>query len=169
MRLHTKPLADSLEDYAQALDKKGVFPEPPEALGGKSLTELLNSGDLKFTVDKKYPQAFGIRQILEKTSMIGNFTWEVLKNPFDDSPFFTSDFPTTFEKTSDLRVLNRVVPLSPTIAVRVLPDLSIGEKQATRLFLRQVSPTASDIEPSRSNARESPNCSMRRNDRILLR
>lgn len=128
MRIHAKPIADSLEGYARALDMKGIFPLPPEALGGKSLTELLNSGDLKFTVDKKYPQAFGIRQILEKTSMFGNLLWEVLVNPFEDSPFFTSDFPTAFEKTHDLRVLNRVVPLSPTLAVRVLPDLRLERK-----------------------------------------
>lgn len=134
MRIYSKPLKDSVEDYAIALDTKGAFPEPPEALSGKSLTELLNSGDLKFIVDKKYPQAFGIKQVLERTALIGNFEWEILTNPFDNNPFFTSDFPTTFEKTQDLRVIDRVVPLSPTIALRIHPDLRLKREKVDFSF-----------------------------------
>jgi len=136
MRIYSKHLKDNLEDAAIVLDSKGEFPEPPEVLGGKSLTEMLNNGEVQLTVDKKYPQAFGIRQVVEKTVHIGNFKWEILINPHENNPFFTSDFPTTFEKTKDIRVFNRVVPLSPTLALRIHPEKSIKRKELDFSFSR---------------------------------
>lgn len=57
--------------------------------------------------------------------MFGNFAWEILRNPIADSPFFTSDFPLAIEKSTDPRVLHRVFPLTPTLAVRIRPDVSL--------------------------------------------
>ena len=36
--------------------------------------------------------------------------------------FFTSDFPIAIEDTDDPRILNRIVPLAPTLALRIMPD-----------------------------------------------
>ena len=57
-------------------------------------------------------------------------------NPFDDSPFFTSDFPVAIEKTEDVRVLNRITPLSPNLAIRIRPNLSFDRDRADFSFAR---------------------------------
>jgi hypothetical protein len=125
MRIQASPLKSVLESTARALDAANEFPLPPDVLGGTSLTELLRSGKIEITVDPKFPQAIGIAHILNMTSMLGNFAWEVLQNPFLDSPFFTSDFPVAVEESPDPRVVNRIVPLTPRLAVRIRPDLSV--------------------------------------------
>src|SRR5262249_20155273 len=43
-------------------------------------------------------------------------------NTTSDSPFFTSDFPTTIEDTGPLRPSNKVIPLAPDLAIRIHPD-----------------------------------------------
>jgi hypothetical protein len=93
MRIQAAPMKAMLDSTARALDAARVFPQPPVALGGVSLTELLDSEKIKISVDPKFPQAIGITNILKMTAMFGNFAWEILRNPFDESPFFTSDFP----------------------------------------------------------------------------
>jgi hypothetical protein len=57
-----------------------------------------------------------------------------LLNPFDQSPFFTSDFPAAVEETRDWRVVNRIVPLAPHVAIRIRPDISINRKRADFSF-----------------------------------
>ena len=74
-------------------------------------------------IDPKYPQAVGIASVHRLTNTFGNFGWEVLVNRHADSPYFTSDFPIAIEPTSDPRLINRLVPLSPTLAVRLHPNL----------------------------------------------
>lgn len=124
MRIQSQPLQKSVTETGRLLDKMGKIGPPPSELGGASLTDLLNSGAVYMEIDPKYPQAVGITSILNLTSSFGNFSWEVLFNEYEDSPFFTSDFPVAIEKTSDFRVLNRLVPLSPTLAVRVHPNIA---------------------------------------------
>ncbi len=80
------------------------MPPPPPQLGNTILTELLRNGAVSVTIDPKYPQAIGISSVLALTARFGNFTWEILHNDFDDSPFFTSDFPVAIEKTDDPRI-----------------------------------------------------------------
>ncbi len=118
-----------LESSARALDAAGAFPAPPEALGGVSLTELLGQGALTFRVDPKFPQAIGITNILKMVLTFGNSGWELLRNPFADSPFFTSDFPAAVEPSADPRVINRIVPLTPFLAVRLCPDIYLDRAQ----------------------------------------
>lgn len=125
MRIHAGPLKESVSETGRLLDNLGQMGAPPPELGGASLTELLDSGAVHVEVDHKYPQAMGIASILSRTSAFGNFQWDILLNRYDDSPFFTSDYPVAIEKTSAPRVLNRVVPLSPTLAVRLRPDISL--------------------------------------------
>jgi hypothetical protein len=124
MRIHSEPLKAVVEDTAGMLDSKGSLPPPPAKLGGKSLTELLQSGKIHISINSKYPQAIGIASILFLTITYGNFDWDVLINPFEDSPFFTSDFPIAIERTDNPRILNRVIPLAPHLSIRIRPNLS---------------------------------------------
>ena len=109
-----------------AREAPGITAPPPE-LGGDTLTELLTSKKVRFEIDPKYPQAIGIGSILSLAIKFGNFKWDILINLFDDSPFFTSDFPVAIEKTDDPRILNRIAPLSPNLAIRIHPDFSLAE------------------------------------------
>lgn len=136
MRIGTLLARKAVELAASALDAVGEFPAPPEALGAGSLSELIATGKVNVTVDPKYPQAIGIAGVLESTKMWGNFRWEVLSNPYVDSPFFTSDFPLAIERTSDLRVFNRLVPLTPALALRICPDVSVRREDCDLSFSR---------------------------------
>jgi len=107
MRIQSQPIKASVEETAKLMDAKGSFPAPPPILAGKSLTELLENGKIQVKIDPKYPQAIG------------------LHNPHDDSPFFTSDFPIVVERARDPRVLNRIVPLSPYLAIRICPNVGL--------------------------------------------
>ena len=66
--------------------------------------------------------------------MFGNFPWEILYNPADVNPFFTSDFPTAIEESADPRILNRIIPLTPNLAVRILPDIAIDREKCDFTF-----------------------------------
>ncbi len=124
MRIFSEPLKAFAEEAAEILDSKGLLPSPPPELGGESLTDLLQSGKIHISINPKYPQAIGITSILFLTSTYGNFYWDILINPFDDSPFFTSDFPIAIEWTDNHRLLNRIIPLAPHLSIRIRPNLS---------------------------------------------
>ena len=134
MRILSDPLKGAVEETCRTLDSKGVLPAPPPELGGESLTELLHSGKVRVEINPKYPQAIGIASIFSHTITFGNFKWDILINPFNDSPFFTSDFPVAIEKTDDLRILNRIAPLAPNLAIRIRPDLSLDRERADFSF-----------------------------------
>lgn len=134
MRIQSMPLKRMVELEAVVMDAQGAFPPPPAVLGGTSLTELLRDGAVEVMIDPKYPQAIGIASILKFINIFGNCKWEILLNDSKDSPFFTSDFPIAIEKTSDPRVLNRIVPLAPNVAVRIKPDISIDTTQIDLSF-----------------------------------
>lgn len=136
MRLQSAPLKAMLESSARALDSAGAFPVPPASLGGVSLTQLLRKGEIGFKVDPKFPQAIGIANILKMVLTFGNSAWEVLYNPFEGSPFFTSDFPAAIEYSDDPRVLNRIVPIAPSLAVRLCPDISLDRNRLEFSFNR---------------------------------
>jgi hypothetical protein len=122
MRILSAPLRDIVEIASEIIDKNGRLPKPPPELGGENLTELIKNGTINISIDEKYPQAIGINQILSFTSMFGNFKWEILHNKTTDSPFFTSDYPIALEKTKDPSIHNKIIPLSPTLAIRICPD-----------------------------------------------
>jgi hypothetical protein len=134
MRIKSEPLKTVVEETYRVLDSQGAFPAPPAVLAGESLTDLLNQGKIHVKIDHKFPQAIGIVSILSVTTAFGNFPWDVMLNPFDDSPFFTSDFPVAIEKTKDVRVLNRIVPLAPHLAIRIRPDLMMDRNLADFSF-----------------------------------
>jgi hypothetical protein len=134
MRIHSSALQGAVEMEAFMLDSKGLIPAPPPELGGMNLTEILKKGIVKVDVDPKFPQAIGIASILKNTAMLGNFRWEVLCNDFEDSAYFTSDYPVAIEKTSDSSVMNKIIPLSPTLAIRIRPDREVNRAQADFTF-----------------------------------
>ena len=135
MRLETSPLAETLKEVARRLDAGGKFPPSPPELGGKTLPELLEEGLVDLNIDPKYPQAIGIKAIYSLLYTLGNFDWELLNNPFAaDYPFFTSDYPIGMEKTKDLRIINKVVPLAPDFAVRIRPRFDVNPRTISHDF-----------------------------------
>ena len=136
MRLFVPVLRSSLEAVGKILDRRGSVPPPPPELGAATLRDLIEKGAIRFEVDPKYPQAIGIAQILETAWQLGNCKWEILRNEHSHSPFFTSDFPIGFERSHDPRVLNKVVPLSPETAVRILPDIDANREDFDLNFRR---------------------------------
>ena len=134
MRINSEPHKRRVENLAYDLDAKGGFSIPPPALGGKNLTELLRSGSTKIVIDPKFSQAISIGNILKLTALLGNFKWEVLQNDFDSSPFLTSDFPVAIEESDDPLTLNKIIPLSPNLAIRVVPDRTFDKHRADFSF-----------------------------------
>lgn len=134
MRILSGSLKSVVEDVSTILDSKGSLPLPPQELGGKSLTELLKNGTVRISINPKYPQAIGITSILLLTASYGNSDWDILINPFEDSSFFTSDFPIAIERGSNPDILNRIVPLAPCLAIRIRPNLSYDRKHADFSF-----------------------------------
>jgi hypothetical protein len=134
MRIHAVPLKSALESTAFILDKQGVFGQPPEAFGGRTVTELLADGTVRFTVDEKYPQALGINSIIRRVSLFGNSPWEILHNTVSTSPFFTSDYPAAIEARAHSGIVNRIIPLAPDLAVRILPDVELSRTEPDLSF-----------------------------------
>lgn len=134
MRVQSGPLESMVETRAAGLDAQGLLPPPPPMLAGTNLTELLRGGGVEVVIDPKFPQAIGISSILKLVVLFGNFKWEILRNELDDSPFFTSDFPVAIEKTDDPRILNRIVPLAPSLALRIRPDRTLDRSRLDFAF-----------------------------------
>lgn len=129
MRIQTGPLKGQLEATAAILKADGELEQAaPESLGGKSLTELLKDGTVHFDVDPKYPQALGISSFARNVSVFGNSIWEVLQaNERHFTPFFSSDFPAAIEVVNPNSnvPINRMVPLAPDLAIRIVPDIRL--------------------------------------------
>lgn len=134
IRILSDPLRASLESTSAILDRDGDLPRAPDILGGKSLTELLADGAVSFKIDPKFPQALGITSIIGWVSVFGNSRWEVLRNEAADTPFFTSDFPVGLERSPNPRVINRIVPLAPDLAIRICPDIRLSGQQPDLSF-----------------------------------
>src|SRR2546425_8162806 len=136
MRLQSGPLRSQVETVTAMMDARGALPQLPPQLGGGSLTALIHRGTIEIAIDPKSPQAIGIESILELTSTFGNFTWEVIPSEEEDRQFFTSDFPVAIERAGDPRLVNRIIPLAPDLALRTRPDPSFDRKQADLSFHR---------------------------------
>jgi hypothetical protein len=134
MRIGTTPMRGMVETLAIAEEKRGSLPPPPEGLGGRNLADLLSTGDVRVKIDPKYPQAIGIASIMKHVAAFGNFKWEILVNNDSQNSFFTSDFPVTIERSEDPRIVNRIVPLAPDLAIRIRPDITIDRKRADFSF-----------------------------------
>lgn len=125
MRIQSAPLKNAVEAHAMMLDALGEIGKAPESLGGKSMTELLKEGEVAVKIDAKYPQAMGIASIGHFVSVFGNSPWDIIINNDRCNTFFTSDFPIAIEVVDPARPINRIVPLAPDLAVRIIPDASL--------------------------------------------
>jgi hypothetical protein len=134
-RIFSTPLQEMVKSTANILEERGHIPESPSAFGGRTLKELLNSGAIQVRVDPKYPQSIGISGILEQTTLLGNCHWEILVNEERASPFFTSDFPIGIERRAD-DIINHILPLGPSLAVRILPDRGLRRSELDASFSR---------------------------------
>lgn len=114
--------AGSVHLIAEMLDRTGQLPVAPAELGGGSIGEMIADGRVVVDIDPKYPQAVGIETIMDRVSSFGNFDWDILINSHEDTPFFTSDYPIANEDSHDPRILNRIVPLAPNLAIRINPN-----------------------------------------------
>ena len=162
MRLHSGPLRSTVEATGKILDASGEIPRAPEALGGKSFTELVENGDIKVTIDEKYPQALGINGIKERVNIWGNSAWDIAFNEHaKDSPFFTSDFPSGIELSDDPRIINRLLPLAPDLALRIRPDPDAREFKYGR-DVQSFSVSSPYAFPERSPRYKSSHCQVRR-------
>ena len=129
MRIHSEMFRGTVEETAKQLDKNNEIPPPPAQLGGKSLTELLENGKVSIKIDEKYPQAHGITSVFSHIATFGNSAWEILINPFIDSPFFSSDYPVAIEQSNNPQVHNRIVPLTPYLAIRIIPNVHLNRSK----------------------------------------
>jgi hypothetical protein len=132
MRISTPHLAASVQTAAEIIDAQGLLPPAPDILGNKSMTELLEDGSVKISVDEKYPQAMGISVIEAVVGNFGNALWDVMFADRSYGSFLTSDFPVGLGASHDKRVVSRTVPLAPDIAVRIHP--MIGERDEASDF-----------------------------------
>ena len=125
MRLAAKSLRRNVEEISKNEDRFGRI--KPIVYDGihHTLSELLENGSLKVSIDEKFPQAIGIRKILDTLYRIGNWTWEILMNNTPEL-FITSDYPIGIEVSSLNRPINKIFPLTPHIAIRLLPEKKVA-------------------------------------------
>ncbi len=136
MRLGSAPHKAMLPLEMQVLDRAGQLDPVPPELGEKSVTELIDEGILVFDIDARYPQAIGISNIINHVTAYGNFHWDILINEHAETPFFTSDFPVAVEASRDPRLVNRVVPLTPKLAIRICPRVELSGRKLEPTFER---------------------------------
>lgn len=135
MRIHTEALKSRAELSLVRPDSQAWSSESPPELAGMNLMKICNEGLRAVDADPKFTQAIGIASIINNTAMFGNFKWEILRNDFEDSAYFTSDYPVALEITSDTSVRNKIVPLSPSLAIRICPNRKSSRGQADLTFL----------------------------------
>jgi hypothetical protein len=123
-RIRIPTFQEGVETAIVILDRQGKLPKAPPELGSKTITDLLSDGTIRINIDNKYPQAIGIRNIIDRVGVWVNSRWEILLNEDPTSPFFTSDYPIALEE-KDARLANWIIPLAPDLAVRILPDLRL--------------------------------------------
>jgi hypothetical protein len=150
MRIAAYPMAKIAEEVGRRLDAGGKMSKTPPSMGGTSFREPLAKGLVRANVDEKFPQAIGISTIQERLLAFGNFDWEILLNPFASThPFFTSDFPVASERNDQPGILNRIVPLAPDLAVRIIPrtdrDVHNPERSFKLFRYRRVSLGQQDV------------------------
>jgi len=134
VRISQNHLKTMVEDASKVIDKQGKIPSPPEELGGKTFTELLNSGEVKIQVDQKYPQALGISGIMSSLAVFANCHWDIIINEYEDNSFFTSDFPIGQELSSNPIIINKIFPLRPNVAIRIRPHENINTENPDYTF-----------------------------------
>lgn len=124
MRINTPLFEGGIQAMTEMMERNGEFEDEPKIPGLGSISDMIKAGKIELNVDPKYPQAIGISGILESTAMLGNCHWDLLINSFQDTPYFTSDYPIANEQFGDPGFLNRIVPLTPDLALKIRPHVS---------------------------------------------
>ena len=124
LRVNSEPIRAMLVEAARAINQEDEPAQLPEEIGEGNLADLLEDGRVELQIDPRYPGAIGIANIASRVSKFGNSKWDILLNGNQGCEFFTSDYPVAIQQTPDPRVLARIVPLTPNIAVRIIPDLA---------------------------------------------
>jgi len=129
VRISNKHMETMVEDAGKIFDQQSKVTPLPEELGGKTFTELLNGGVINVEVDPKYSQALGIIDIISNLSFFANCHWDIIINEYEDSSFFTSDFPIGFELSNDPLIINKIFPLRPEVVIRIKPHRNIDTEK----------------------------------------
>ncbi len=129
MRVNSEPLRSVVEVTADIMEKHDAIDPPPPQLGAGTLTDLIRDGTVQIGIDRKFPQAIGIEQVVELARRFESCDWYLLHSPSPSKAFVTSDFPAAIEETGPMRPINRVVALSPELAVRVVPGHTAMTRQ----------------------------------------
>jgi Protein of unknown function (DUF4238) len=149
MRIGVNPVRRIVESTVKILESQGLLPPAPKELGGGSISDFLTSGDLQVEVDPKYPNAIGVSQIIGTVGFLGNSNWDFIYNEFDDCPFLTSDFASAIEQNYNPRILNRIIPLTPDFAIRIVPNFEakkvMTDLEFNRFRYKIVKPNRSEI------------------------
>jgi hypothetical protein len=132
IRLGRQSIAAIVDTQARLLDHYGLVGSAPKELGQRSLSELLDEGAIFVNVDSKFTQSIGIAQVLELTNSFGDSCWEFITNPFEGSPFLTSDFPACIAPDTSHSALRRFIPLRPDLGVYVTPSRAAADSKPTR-------------------------------------
>lgn len=132
VRIGRESITALVDTQARVMDENGAFDRAPAELGGKTLTELLDGEAISINVDQKFAQSVGIAQILELTNGFADTAWEFILNPFDDSPFLTSDFPVTLVPKPGEIALRRFIPLQPNLGAYVTPSRTASDKKPSK-------------------------------------
>ncbi len=135
-RLNPAPLRATVEETCKLAHDMEELSPIPKVLNAGSVRELIDSGNVEISVDPKYAQAHGINLINHQINSWGNSQWQIIINEHKVSPFFTSDFPIAIQKTDDPRVLNRIIPLAPDLAIKIIVDVKTRGKEIDFNFPR---------------------------------
>lgn len=143
MRLHAPFLRQVLTSTAKILDRKGIIPR----LHGVGIEQMLRDGAAEIRIDGKYPQAFSIQNIEKTTAIFAKCEWEIIHNEFDESPFFTSDYPIGLEPSGRFtNINNKIIPLTPTVAVRIKSDPEVKNRATpTQVNFRMYAATREQV------------------------
>lgn len=126
MRILVEPIQANVNAMVKLSDSRGVFSKSPGGLGQNIVTKLVDEGGtINVSVDKQFPQAFGIAGIRRHVATFGNAHWDILLNFYDFDPYFTSDYPVAIETDGSMKPVSRVVPLAPDIAIRIVPNAAL--------------------------------------------
>jgi hypothetical protein len=121
MRANQDPTAAMVAASIEILDAQGLLPTLPEnRLGIATATEAIKRDLVKVQVDPKYCQSVGISGVFRHINLIGNLTWQIIRNEYSETRFFTSDFPSTMEHDRSGKLIARIYPLAPDVAVRLI-------------------------------------------------
>jgi len=132
IRLGRRSISAFADTQARLLDENGMIDRSPEELGRRSLSQLLDDNAILINVDEKFAQAMGIAQVLELTNGFADTLWEFILNPFEDSPFLSSDFPVALAPNKAEIAVCRFIPLQPNLGAYVSPSKASSDARPTK-------------------------------------